>query len=253
VATVVLVHGAGHTSRVWAKVQVALTRPSVAVDLPGRHDRPADITRVTVDAAAESIAADVDHVAAGPLVLVGHSVGGIVLPALAARLASRVSHLVFVAGLIAPDGACVADTVRPRERDRLDDVLRELRTAYGNHVFRPIDGRDPDRGGLLVITDARVAMGIDSLNYMAQTVRWAGVDPRLPRTFVRCTQDAIQPPELQTRLIENCAATTVVDLESGHTPALEVPDALAAILDGIAGAPTRTGFRHTADSQLDEV
>jgi pimeloyl-ACP methyl ester carboxylesterase len=251
VATLVLVHGAGHTSRVWAKVQGALTRPSVAVDLPGRHDRPADITRVTVDAAAGSLAADVDHVAAGPLVLVGHSVGGIVLPALAARLGARVSPLVVVAGLIAPDGACVADTVRPRERDRLDHVLRELRTAYGNHVFRPVDGPDPDRGGLLVITDARVAMGIDSLNYMAQTVRWAGVDTRLPRTFVRCTRDAIQPPELQARLIENCAATAVVDLQSGHSPALEVPEALAAILDGIAREPDRSGSRPTTDPQLD--
>jgi pimeloyl-ACP methyl ester carboxylesterase len=150
---------------------------------------------------------------------------------------------VFVAGLIAPDGACVADTVRPRERDRLDGVLRELRTAYGNHAFRPVGGPGTDDGGLLVIDDARVAMGIDSLNYMAQVVSWAGVDARLPRTFVRCTRDAIQPPELQRQLIANCAATAVVDLESGHSPALEVPEALAEVLDEIAaerpGGPSR--------------
>ncbi len=250
--TLVLVHGAGHTSHAWEKVQAALTRPSLAVDLPGRHDRPADITRVTLDDAAASIAADVGHDTDGPLVLVGHSVGGIVLPALTARLGARVSHIVFVAGLIAPDGACVADTVRPRERDRLDAVLGELRIAYGNHVFRPADDRHIDDGGLLTITDARVAMGIDSLNFMAQTVSWAGVDAALPRTFVRCTQDPIQPPELQARLIEHCAATAVVDLESGHTPALEVPDALATILDQVDGAPTGRRSRHIPDSQLDE-
>jgi hypothetical protein len=154
-----------------------------------------------------------------------------------------------VAGLIARDGACVADTVRPRERDRLDGVLRELRTAYGNHVFRPIGrvGAADDRH--LPITDARVAMGIDSLNYMAQIVRWHGVDPDLPRTFVRCTRDAIQPPELQAKLIANCAATAVIDLESGHSPALEVPGTLAAVLDGIAGSRPPES-RHVPESRL---
>ena len=98
--TVVLVHGSGHTARVWEPVQVALAHASIAVDLPGRADRVADIADVTLDAVAASLAADVDDAVDGPLVLVGHSAGGIVLPALAARLGERVRHLVFVAGLV---------------------------------------------------------------------------------------------------------------------------------------------------------
>ena len=68
----------------------------------------------------------------------------------------------------------------------------------------------------------------------------------VPRTFVRCLRDRIQPRQLQDALIENCAATEVVDLESGHTPAVAVPGELAAILDRIAGqspsAPTRANI-----------
>ena len=97
--TLVLVHGAGHTSLVWQQVQEHLHHPSVAVDLPGRRNRPADITTVTIGDAARSVASDLADTTTGPLVLVGHSVGGIVLPALTARLAGRVEHLVFVAGL----------------------------------------------------------------------------------------------------------------------------------------------------------
>ena len=37
-ATVVLVHGPGHTARVWGTVQDALHHRSVAIDLPGRAD-----------------------------------------------------------------------------------------------------------------------------------------------------------------------------------------------------------------------
>ena len=39
---------------------------------------------------------------------------------------------------------------------------------------------------------------------------------------------------MQAALIENCAATDVIDIESGHTPAVAVPNDLAAILDRVA-------------------
>jgi pimeloyl-ACP methyl ester carboxylesterase len=246
VTTLVLVHGAGHTSRVWRRVRAELRTPSLAVDLPGRHDRPADITRVTVDEAADSIAGDVcASVPTDALVLVGHSVGGIVLPGIAARLGDRVAHLVFVAGLVAAHGARVVDTVRSEHADRMDHHLDELRRAHAGHVFRP----DADRSDAQpTIAETRVAMGIDSLNYMTQRVSWDGVDPAIPRTFVRCTRDPIQPPELQARLAENCRASAIVDLESGHTPALDVPDHLAQLLDGIVAST-----RHRAADPLPEI
>ena len=68
---------------------------------------------------------------------------------------------------------------------------------------------------------------------MEQVVSWDGVGAGIPRTFVRCLRDRIQPRELQATLIDNCGATDVVDLESGHTPAVAVPGELAAILEGI--------------------
>ena len=77
-------------------------------------------------------------------------------------------------------------------------------------------------------------MPIDSLNYMSQPVSWRGVAAELGRTFVRCLRDRIQPRELQAKLIENCGATAVIDLDSGHTPALARPAELAAILDTIS-------------------
>ncbi len=62
---------------------------------------------------------------------------------------------------------------------------------------------------------------------------WGAVPASLPRTFVRCMRDRIQPRVLQAALIENCGAGEVIDLESGHTPAVAVPGKLAEILDRI--------------------
>ena len=69
--------------------------------------------------------------------------------------------------------------------------------------------------------------------------QWRGVPGGLPRTFVRCLRDRIQPPELQAKLIENCGATAVIDIDSGHTPALACPAELAQILDGVTGSAAR--------------
>jgi pimeloyl-ACP methyl ester carboxylesterase len=227
--TSVLVHGSGHTARVWGDVQSQLRHRSVAVDLPGRFDRIADIADVTLDDAAASLASDVDTATNGTLVLVGHSVGGVVLPALAARLGVRVAHLVFVAGLSARDGDTVMRTVRPDAEAELAVRLAAMRAEFTGCMLDP----DPSVTGVRAI-NAKTAAPLDSLNYMEQVVSWSGVPASLPRTFVRCLHDRIQSRALQAALIENCGATDVIDLESGHTPAVAVPDDLAAILDRVA-------------------
>ena len=225
-----LVHGAGNTSLVWRSVQEHLRHASIAVDLPGRRDRPADITRVTIDDAAQSAARDVVAATDGPVVLVGHSAGGIVLPALTALLDGRVQHLVFVAGLSAPDGVAVVETVRPGYAATMAARLEELRDDYRDHMLEA----DGLHGTASTVDDVQAAMGIESLNFMTQTVSWKGVPPTLERTFVRCLRDGIQPREMQARLAANCGASSVIDIDSGHTPAISAPVELAAILDRIA-------------------
>jgi pimeloyl-ACP methyl ester carboxylesterase len=224
----VLVHGAGNTAGVWQRVQALLSLPSVAVDLPGRRDRIAGIADVSLEAATDSIIGDVDAVASGPLVLVGHSAGGILLPALAAHWADRLQGLVFVAGLCAPDGEKVTSTVRPDAVAEFESRLASLREQFRDCMLDPA----PTVTGMRAIDEA-TALGIDSLNYMDQTVSWEGV-PDVPSTFVRCLRDRIQPRPLQAKLISNSRASHVVDLDSGHTPALTAPEHLASILSAIA-------------------
>jgi pimeloyl-ACP methyl ester carboxylesterase len=234
--TVVLVHGSGHTARVWGDVQAALRHRSLAVDLPGRADRRADIADVALADAAASLTADVEAGTDGALVLVGHSAGGIVLPALAARLGARVVHLVFVAGLSAANGKTVMATVRPEAEAFLTERLTAMRQEFAGCMLEP----DPSLDDVRAI-DAKTAAPLDSLNYMEQVVSWDGVSATLPRTFVRCLRDRIQPRPLQAALVANCAANVVVDLDCGHTPAVAVPGELAAIVDRIAASSHTPG------------
>lgn len=217
--TAVLVHGAGHTSRVWRATQAAMAWPSIAVDLPGRGARPADITRVTVDQAADAIADDVRRRVDGDVVLVGHSAAGTILPSAAARLDGRVRHLVYVAGISAPDGEVPVGEFMPDDAEAAAAYLDRLRERHA--------------GKSLEAMDEKTAGSIDSLNFCSQPMAWAGIADSIGRTFVRCLRDPIQPRDLQDRFIANCGAGEVIDVDSGHTPALDAPVALGAALDRV--------------------
>jgi pimeloyl-ACP methyl ester carboxylesterase len=221
--TLVLVHGAGHAAAVWKETQSALRAPSFAVDLPGRGSRPADITSVGAADAVESIADDIAANVQGDIVLVGHSVAGTLLPGAAARLDGRVRHLIFVAGITAPDGELPIEVFLPGDSLVMAERLAELRRTY--------------RGQTLESVGVKVASSIDSLNFCSQPMSWSGVPDQLGRTFVRCLRDPIQSRAVQERFIANCRAGRVIDIDTGHTPALEAPLELAQILDGIAEAP----------------
>ena len=153
------------------------------------------------------------------MILVGHSCGGVILPALAANLDARVEQLVFVAGLCAPHGQAVVDSVHPDGRAAIEARLADMRDRYGGRTFQ-LDRLDHDA---VSIDDVKLAMPIESYNFMLQTVSWEGVPASLGRSFVRCLRDQIQSPALQKQLIANCDATTVIDIDAGHTPALDNP------------------------------
>lgn len=87
-----LVHGIGSTRAFWDPIVPLLTdHECLAVDVPGFGDAPLIDPPVTV----ARLAAALDHDAQGPVVVIGHSLGGMIAQELALRAPHRVRGLVL--------------------------------------------------------------------------------------------------------------------------------------------------------------
>ena len=235
---VVLVHGGGFAASCWELMLPLLETPALAVDLPGRGRRPADLAEVTVDDFAEAVADDILSSGWERVVLVGHSLAGITLPRVAALVPDRLAHLVFVACKVPADGQSCADTLDA-------DVRARIATRGGADGTAGGEPRDQAEREAAV---SRLANDLDEgqVSFMLRCMvpeapgpimapaDLAGLGHPIGRTWVRCLQDAIVPVEEQDRYIANIGGADVVDLDAGHMAMVGRPGELAGILDHIA-------------------
>ncbi|MFY9232000.1 MAG: alpha/beta hydrolase [Candidatus Nanopelagicales bacterium] len=116
--TLVLVHGGSHGAWCWDDVRASPALadvPSVALDLPGCGADGSARADLRLDDSVASITRLIDTVPAGEVTLVGHSIGGMVLPAVAAARADRVRAVVFVAAVVLSKGERGIDAI-PEDR-----------------------------------------------------------------------------------------------------------------------------------------
>ena len=113
----VLVHGGEHAADCWDLTVAELRRQApqlrvLAVDLPGRGRKPGDLASDTIADWVDSICADIEDAGLGVVVVVGHSMAGVTVPGVVARLASaRVREMILVAAFVPPQGSAIVDTL----------------------------------------------------------------------------------------------------------------------------------------------
>ena len=231
---VVLVHGGGFAASCWDLVLPLMEAPALAVDLPGRGSRPADLAEVTVDDFAEAVADDIRSSGWDRVVLVGHSLAGITLPRVAALVPERLAHLVFVAAKVPTDGQSCADTLEPDVRARVGTGTSEgggTRTAADRDMAMSKLANDLDEGQVAFMLRCMVPEAPGPINAPADL---SGLAHPIGRTWVRCTRDAIIPVSEQQVAIDHIGGAEVIDIDAGHMAMIGRPGELAGILDGVA-------------------
>lgn len=237
-ATFVLVHGAWHGAWCWRHV-VGLLRARghevLAPDLPGHGDDPADVSGQTLDAYAQRIEGVVLE-CRGDVVLVGHSLAGLVISAVAEAQPERIRRLVYVSGFLPRDGDSLVRICSVDPDNPLNSA--SLRTPDGKCVTV-----DPERLRELFFADcpdddfaiAKARLGPEPIAVMFQTVRVTQDRfRRVPRAFIHCSRDVALPLFVQQQMVAASPCGTVLTLPTGHSPFFAAPAQLAEMLDSLA-------------------
>ena len=233
--TIVLVHGAWHGAWCWAPLQATLDAagvPSLALDLPGHSTSPEPLGDLYGDGTAVGRLLDA---VANDVVLVGHSYGGAVISEAAADR-TNVSHLVYVAAfcLEIDESVLGFSRVQPDQDYVLAKAL--VFAEDGTTVtVEPSLAREVFYGDCTdnQATAAIPRLGAQPLATFTQFQRSAPWKV-LPSTYVLAQRDNAVPRSHQEVMASRCS--TVVRLDSDHSPFMSHTAQLASLLVSLASA-----------------
>jgi pimeloyl-ACP methyl ester carboxylesterase len=236
VASFILIHGSWHGGWCFDTIKGLLEAGGhqvIAPDLPGMGGDEAELRAATLEGWAAFTADLCGNAAQTPVILAGHSRGGIVVSQAAELAPGAIDALVYICAMMLPDGMSRAD-------------FKQLETP--NPAFDAIIS--PVHGGAGTVVDKDTAGAVFAQLCPAETVAAAIKQvvaephgPRstplalseerfgsLPRTYIECTEDRTIPLSSQRRMQQLVPGADVVTLWADHSPYLSRPEALAAAL-----------------------
>ena len=245
--TFILVHGAWQGAWAWDTIVPRLRaagHDAIAVDLPGNGHSPMPPADVNLERYAAHITGIIDATP-GPIVMVGHSMGGITAAQACELRPERIALAVFVAAFLLPGGLSVSEFYRQSLEPWMQGAAR--RVTY-------------DESGLLSTIDPASAVEVfyhradrGLAEAAAQKLTPQPEGPRhsklqlsaarfgtIPRVYVEAREDRSVHLPLQRKMQAMSPCLEVYGLDSDHAPQLSDPEALVALVLQAVATHART-------------
>lgn len=236
-AAFVLVSGAWHGAWCWEYVIPLLEargHTAVAAELPGMGADRTPLAALDFSAWARAVA-DVVEAAGEPVILVGHSRGGVVISQTAELVPENIALNVYLTAILVRDGESALDSsglvppdaLRERNYELTGDglafrVLPDLALSYGRSppdlVEKALSKMTPEP---LFALNTKLSLT-------------AGRYGRVRRAYIECLGDETVVPALQKAMQAREPCHIVRAIDTDHCPGYSAPDAVAGVLDELA-------------------
>jgi len=237
-STYVLIHGSWHGAWCWYKIIPLLEQAghkAIALDLPG-HGRDWTAARgVSMQSYVDSVCKILDA-QPEPVILVGHSRGGIVISQTAEYRPRKIQTLVYLAAYLIPNGEAMLPTALGDSESLIASNL-VLNEAEGYHMlkqeaFKAALYADCSREDVALATalltpepNAPVAtpLNLSDENF-----------GRVARVYIETLQDKGVSPTLQKKMYTVTSCRNVMSIQTSHSPFLSAPEKLVSHLTSLS-------------------
>ena len=238
--TFVLVHGAFQGAYVWQYVKDQLVKNGqkvVVVELPAHGGDNTAPAATSINVYRDKVISSITP-AMGKVVLVGHSLGGMVISAVAEKIPDQIGKLVYLTAFVPANGQSLLDLASTDSTSLLGAALipskDQLTLDVKPENIAPIfvqDGSDIVKKVLL--DNKKVEPAIPFGDKVALTAANFG---KVKKYYIHTTKDMALGYNLQKRMVASGGIKNVYSLDTGHSPFLSKPDALTEILMKIIAA-----------------
>ena len=223
----VLVHGAWMGAWAWDRVAAGLRANGsdvVAVELPGHGADETPLAGATLEAYVAKVEAAV-RAAGRPVVLVGHSMAGMVVTQVAENQPDAIERLVYLAAYLPKDGQKLLDLALT-DADSLSGRNAKIDEKNGIAEIPPdclaadflADGSTEAIATLLARYRAEPLAGFVA-PVKTTAARWG----RVPKVYIHTKQDKAVSFALQQRMTADVTFVSTVTLDTSHAPFLSQP------------------------------
>jgi pimeloyl-ACP methyl ester carboxylesterase len=222
VKNVVLVHGGFVDGSGWAGVYTALKKDGYTVAI---------VQNPTISL-ADDVAVTRRTLAAqdGPVILVGHSYGGVVITE--AGNDPKVAGLVYVAAFAPDHGESVSALIKDPPPGAAVPPILPPQDGYlflDKAKFAASFAADVEADAAAFMADSQVPWGVEALSGAITQPAWKSK----PSWYLVATKDKMIPPDAQ-RAMSRRAGSTVVEVEGSHAVYVSQPQAVASLIDKAA-------------------
>lgn len=227
----IFLHGIGGAARAWRRQLTTFSDRfrTIAWDMPG-YGGSAPLASVSIAALAEALQQFIEQLGAARPILVGHSIGGMIVQKWLVR-SQELAHAVVLAQTSPAFGKADGDWQKSFIAARLGPLDRgETMKSLAPSLVKELVGDDPDPNGMEL---ARECMGsVPEASYRAMMLALIGFDQRstlgdisVPTLLLSGSKDNNAPAPMMAKTATYIPGADYVELAGvGHLANLERPD-----------------------------
>jgi pimeloyl-ACP methyl ester carboxylesterase len=231
--TIVLVHGAWSDASAWdhtAPILRAQGYEVIAVNLPGHGKDNTSFAGITLASYTDAVEKAIG--ARKNVILVGHSMAGLVISEVAEQMPDQITKLIYLAAFLPKNG---------------ESLLSLAQTDADSHIGKYLQV-DKDHGTAGIAKDGIIDVFAADAPQAVQDYLLANFKPdplaplatpvvlsdanfgKIEKVYIHTLNDHAVSYPLQQRMVSSSNVTRVYAIPSSHTPFISMPALLAAIL-----------------------